>query len=74
MRASASPFFMRLPHARASVLVSAMVVALSAAEILENNESEVEVTVHVDPWLGRRRSMVNGMPTDNGGFVRELKG
>jgi len=74
MRASVSPPFMRLPHASASVLVSAVVVALSASEILENSESEVEISVHVDPWLGRRRSMVNGMSTANGGLVRELKG
>jgi len=68
-----SPPFMWLSHPSALVLGSAGVVRLSAAEILENNESEIEASVHVDPWLGRR-SIVNGIPTANGGLVREVKG
>jgi len=74
VRASVSPPFMRLLQISASVLVSAVVVALSAAEILEKNEPEVEESVSVDSWLGRRRSMVDGPPTTNGALVRGFWG
>lgn len=74
VRASVFPPFMRLLHASASVLVSAVVVILSASEIFENKESEAEESVNVDSWLGRRRSIVDGTPATNGGLVREIKG
>ena len=73
LRGSVPPLFMRLPHASASVLVSAVVVALSATEILENNESGVEASVSTDPWLGGR-SMVNSISTANEELVKELEG
>lgn len=68
VRARASSPFERLPHPSASVLVlDGSVAELSAAESLENNESDVEVSVSVDSWLGGR-STVDGEP------VRGLEG
>ena len=80
-RLSVPPPFKRLSHANASAPVSACsvlvsagsVVALSAAESLENNELGIDESVDVDP-LGRRRSMVIGISTVNGGPARELEG
>jgi len=74
VRGSVSPPFDRPPHASATGLISDdSVVALSASEILENNESEGEESVNGDPWLGWR-SMVDGMSTTNGGLVRGIEG
>jgi len=74
VRASVPPPFEQLAHASTSVAVwDGSVIALSAAESLENNESGIEESVSIDPWLGGR-SMVNRMSTANGGLVRELEG
>lgn len=60
-RISLLSLFERPPDASASVLLWAgSVIELSASESFENNESDIEVSVRVDPWLGGRSSRANG--------------